>query len=262
MTFLAIIIASLHVGCATYSEVNDSTFIGFEQTHPAAGDLIYEIVLPSVRDTELPTEDYTPNVEGMDLPTYPVASDYFVPLFFNTTIRIHDDMPLFTFYRKIGDYLVNWSTVAREVSIVIIDEDGYVVQEISDLVQGAVIRGFVDHPLVGVVDVWHDIFQIRFDDFNFNGYLDMYMRRLAWSSGRWNPHYYWLWNPEIAQFVRHEQLGEITEFASVYVNHETHQLELRKRYSFYEYTVLYYEYLDGKFIRVAEMRFNSGETNE
>jgi len=156
---------------------------------------------------------------------------------FVTTIRIHPDMPEFTITRIVGDY-VPYEALAddffpqpREVRIIIADENGVVIQEINDLTQSSrsVSGG------------------LSFDDYNFDGYLDMRLLRWQDSAGGLLAHeYFWLWNTSIMQFVMHEQLTAIGHAAWLGTDQENQRIYVGNRYRG-GHALLWYEYSDGWF---------------
>ena len=164
---------------------------------------------------------------------------------FTTTIRIHEDMPLFTFYRRLREYVSEpfMAEAERYASITIFDEAGRFIQEIDGIVQGG-------HASWMTAD-W-DIFEIQFDDFNFDGYLDMwlvYAVNPGSAGGAWA--YYWLWSPEDGQFVLNEQLSLMRDMAWLDVDSDAQQLITRHRISGTHFVSSYYEYVGGEFALVA-----------
>jgi len=169
-------------------------------------------------------------------------------LTFYTTKRIHENLPEFTFIHEItGIATVHYVTSAH-VRITIKDNEGNLIQEIDDMIQS-----------------WQEPFRnerfgIRFTDFNFDGYLDMWLM-LGENPGTtlgWAWIYYWLWNPEVGQFVQNEQLSMMTfdrgnmvwldvycEETELLVATSTGGASMRFRD--------YYEYDGEQFIRVAEV---------
>jgi len=159
---------------------------------------------------------------------------------FTTTLRIHEDMPEFTFTRIIGgNYNFSDFLYSHESKVIITDEEGDVIQEISGLLH---CKHFGDG-------------EIRFDDFNFDGYLDMTMLHLG--IGRNHSFYYWLWDVEIGQFVRNEQLEEM---GFVYVHPFSQRIVYGFRNMPGDNRTNYYEFHNGEFIRILErqdlVRFN------
>ena len=145
------------------------------------------------------------------------------PITFSTTMRIHEDMPEFTFYRKLGDYLLNPAFIDNEryVTVTIVDENGNLIQIIDGIVQGG--HG-------GWMTADHELFEIQFDDFNFDGYMDMWLITAVnpgTAGGAWG--YYWLWEPERGQFVKNEQLGIIGDMVWLNVDYENNQISTVSR---------------------------------
>jgi len=174
------------------------------------------------------------------------------PITFTTTMRIHIDMPEFTFHRTLGDLLIPVPTpefflyTKREVTITIFDENDNLIQEIDGLIQRS-------------LEPSHDPegFNIGFDDFNFDGYLDMVLITAVWPGRVGNiDKSFWLWDSEIGQFVRNPQLSGIA-FYGLGVNHETRQITTSQRLDHAQILRHYFEYNNGVFELVAraEMYF-------
>ena len=196
--------------------------------------------------TEYPAENSTAEHDPQEY--HPQDS----PMIFTTTVRIHEDMPAFTIYRTIGDYTLSWRESRvydfpspREVSLRIEDEDGNLIQLLSGLTQS---------------NQWNSIERIEpvFDDYNFDGYLDMRLHR--WQPGAGGlmaTEYFWLWDTEKSQFVLNEQLVEIGHAASTIANQETRRIEVWHRLGGGEGLAEFYEYHGGEFVLVVYERHYS-----
>ena len=165
------------------------------------------------------------------------------PISFVTTQRINPNMPEFTFHRILGAYIPDpWLDIPspREVSIIIKDEHGNVIQSILDLIQN------YRHATLSFGE-------IEFADFNFDGYLDMRLTR--WHDGGESSRmidYVWLWDIQNSQFVLNDQLTRL-DTAGITANQDTRQIETWIRHSD-GCTTSFYEYNDGEFILVAHER--------
>jgi hypothetical protein len=112
-------------------------------------------------------------------------------------VRLHEDMPEFTFQRIFGEYSHDNDTYTeRAVTIIVSDENGNIIQEIDGITQG-VFRHLSVSPVFRLYRL-----ELEFADYNFDGYLDM---RLPVYEGAPQYHY-WLWNNEINQFIYNECL--------------------------------------------------------
>ena len=58
-------------------------------------------------------------------------------------------------------------------------------------------------------------FNFHFSDYNANGFLDMGLRIGTGGSIRNDPHWFWLWDDEISQFIRNYELGKWSNTASI-----------------------------------------------
>jgi len=130
----------------------------------------------------------------------------------------------------------------RYVTIIIRDENGEMIQEIDGIVQGGQAGWALPR-----LDDW---FGIEFDDFNFDGYLDMFMlSAINHGSARGAWAYFWLWNPETGQFEQNKRLSEISDFAWLETCHETHRIIVSSRGSGGgPWATHYYKYENGDFI--------------
>ena len=167
------------------------------------------------------------------------------------TLRIHPDMPEFTITRIAGDYISNAYYIfpePREVKIIITDENGVIIQEINNLTQSkrSASGG------------------LSFNDYNFDGYLDMRLMRWQDNAGGLLAHeYYWLWDTTLQQFVMHEQLMKIGHSAWLKADQDIQRIYVGNRYRG-GHSHLEYEYRDGEFFvtRRSFMRPFDSSTRE
>ena len=173
---------------------------------------------------------------------------------FETTMRLHEDMPEFTFIRIIEDTVPEPCYEIPQpmnVSILIMDERGNnergnIIQSITGLTQSNVYGG-----------IHYEDYDIAFEDFNFDGYLDMRLLRFQdGAGGRIVIEYIWLWDRETSQFILNQQLMDI-ENAGLHANQETQQLEAFHRVGA-DHFFTFYEYHYGEFMRVPDRTFLEG----
>ena len=166
------------------------------------------------------------------------------------TARVHEDMPEFTFMRVLGDFAeaTIWSMTDEEryAAIVILDENGDVLQIFDGIVQG----GHADW-----MTAEHEMFELRFGDFNFDGYTDIWLATAVnpgTAGGEWA--YFWLWDRDLGLFVQNKRLSYISGMAWLYANQETRQLHVSSRGGGAgPWLTSYYEFIDGEFVRVASL---------
>ena len=132
-------------------------------------------------------------------------------------------------------------------AISIEDTDGSPLQEITGL--------NAQHHVASEANMYG----LFFDDFNFDGYLDMSLWAYPGGTMRNAPSYFWLWDRNGGLFVQNECLMNISWSASVYANHGTRQIEAFTRGGFALYEWRIYEYHDGQYIAVS---FTSHELND
>jgi hypothetical protein len=159
------------------------------------------------------------------------------------TRQINESMPYFTFYHTTKNR--RWEGIFDYwgddfISITITDEHGNTIQQIDEINVHLMARNTV----------------VQFDDFNFDGYLDM--RLLQFNNGvslSWDAHYHWLWDAKISQFVVSERLMEIANHAIINdIDPTAHQIVLivdsKDAGAFRSYRR--YQYYDGDFTAIAE----------
>jgi len=174
---------------------------------------------------------------------YPTATESEEPaIYFTTTVRIHENMPEFTFIRTIEGYVspYNEHLAGQYVSITILDNYGNFVQEIDGITQGGNASWMTAD---------YDFFQLQFMDINFDGYLDMKLTRAinhGTAGGAW--HYVWLWNSAINQFELNLQLMDLACMANLQTCNDTQQVSIGRRSGPQHWTVEYFRYNYGKFI--------------
>jgi len=90
-------------------------------------------------------------------------------------------------------------------------------------------------------------FVLHFDDFNFDGYMDMALTNLA-PNGIWNfgAHYYWLWNLEIGQFVKNETLSSF--WGNLSLDKEHKEIVIYERLGGARHFLYILQYIDGDFV--------------
>ena len=170
---------------------------------------------------------------------------------FVSIMRVHEDMPNFIVYRTIDrtlegewDFFYFGHSERYYVEIRITDEDGNLLQVLTGFWQG----GDGGH-------IPSRTYEVRFEDLNFNGYMDMWLFEeinRGTAAGAW--HFFWLWNPEKGQFVRNEQLREITEMGGFFANQDTRQMGASSRGGGAgPWNTTYYEYVDGDFVAVSSV---------
>ena len=167
---------------------------------------------------------------------------------FTTHMRIHPNMPPFTFIRTLGDFVetADFSEAERYVTITILNEDGALVQEIDGIIQG----GQADWATAE-----HSLMSLQFDDFNFNGYLDMWLIN-AINPGTAGGYFasFWLWDNELEQFVQSYQLSDISHMAHITVDTENRQVLTHHKLAAWMHSTLHYEFWDDRLVLVRETR--------
>jgi hypothetical protein len=146
------------------------------------------------------------------------------------TKRIHPDLPEFTFYHTFAQ-----RDGEEFTSITIVDEYGNLIQEVHDI-----------HVFISGAGV-------QFDDYNFDGFLDM---RLEYDNSGWIPlqqenpwqaNLFWLWDSEISQFVPNAQLQELTR-GTYHLTRDNRIIVTWYRNWLAQISTYYYEYIGGEIL--------------
>lgn len=149
--------------------------------------------------------------------------------------RINEDMPEFIFNlqgERIGKRDYDPRLYIKISKITVTSTDGKLSQVL----------------LMGENYIFDDgSYGIAFDDWNFDGYLDISMFAYPGGSMGNSPHYYWLWNSKQGKFVENTDLEDISEGCRVSIT-ENNQIEALTKHGAMGYTIFYYEYENNNFI--------------
>ncbi len=98
-----------------------------------------------------------------------------------------------------------------------------------------------------------EIYGFEVGDWNGDGVCDFKLRVSEGGTMHNEPSRFWLWDNEQSMFVENEQLGEISDYSTVYLaSNKDNRLCSYTRYSISEYCIRYYEYKDREYICVEE----------
>jgi len=169
-------------------------------------------------------------------------------------IQINPNAPLeeaiyLTFHRIA---IAGESTYGEEefdVTILIYDDEGHLVQEISGLRQYSTHFNPIDY----------DWMQLSFVDLTFNGYLDMRLFSIFHSERYpgWGQHYHWLWDKEAGQFVFNDQLTELLRSVEVWIDEDAQLWSYSWSGSAGSVQVSHhFGYRDGKFVELRQQERN------
>ena len=158
------------------------------------------------------------------------------------TRRINSEMPDFDFRIKgsihyVTDIFGNERGIGSIYEFTISSRDGSFFQEIPISVEKS--DYFYEREMYG----------LSFDDWNFDGCLDVRLRCYMGGSMGNEPAYYWLWDNEAGKYIENKQLEDISEYSWMRIDYEMERvLSFMKVYriesvassgakiSYYEYT--------------------------
>ena len=122
------------------------------------------------------------------------------------TVKINPDMPDSVRIVRLDMWEIEplWSEHGYEAVITVMREDG----EITQLIDGIVGSYNLSWGWVGIDP--ENPLNFHLADYNGDGCLDMGLRWHPGGSMRNDPHFFWLWDADIRQFVRNEELETLS----------------------------------------------------
>jgi rhodanese-related sulfurtransferase len=155
-----------------------------------------------------------------------------IPDGFSIRKQIHENLPPFTFTLTVFD--IDEFFLSDNAVLTISSADGSFLQEFSDIRTHFLrYRKFEE--------------ALKFDDWNFDGYLDISLWRFPGGSMGNRPHYFWLWNPETEEFTENFDLGQISSWSRVEIDYENNLIISHVRDDNNIYFIDYWKYHDGNF---------------
>lgn len=122
-------------------------------------------------------------------------------------------------------------------TLTILDKDGHVMQEFKEL--NTITPASED-----------SMYGLSFDDYNFDGNLDICLWQLQGGSLLNAPSYYWLWDNSTNEYVENEELESISQETWIEADSDAKQVTASARYGTYGSGRDYYEYRDSSFLLV------------
>ena len=183
------------------------------------------------------------NYFGGDLPP-----DIITPIDFMISAKIDEDLPDFTFSvrgENVKKYQLNANKTRYYIgsdmnnisSICITTEDGKCIQELANLNTS--------------IHTFYENFGVSFDDWNFDGYLDISLPNNI-GGGNSDPHLYWLWDNSTGKFVKNTELEEMSDYSNVSIDIDNCLVESATgRMGVYE--TKYYKYENRNYILVKQI---------
>lgn len=89
---------------------------------------------------------------------------------------------------------------------------------------------------------------LSFNDWNFDGYLDISLRAFSGGSMGNYPTYYWLWNNNLNQYEANAELEELSDYHGVWLSGTENLISCYQQFGFAWNEVSYYGYEDGHYI--------------
>ena len=181
------------------------------------------------------------NYFGGELPP-----DVITPIYMTVKQKVNERMPEYSFLiigTSIEEYGFNHDKSKYFLSyteniisrIDIRDENGLYVQSISGL--------DTKNPASEA-----GMYGLKFEDWNFDGYMDIGLWKSRGGTMKNNPHYYWLWDNEKKRFVENEYLKGMSEGGTIKVNYDTKELSCFASAGRWGYGTVYYKFIDGNFL--------------
>ncbi len=168
-------------------------------------------------------------VGNPDFPSYynyfgdELPKDIVTPIDFSVTKKINEQLQDFTF-QITGNNVKKYGVSS--------DNTKYYIMLDENKIEGITIKdtnGNLMQELGGLVAETpsgeEEMYGFLFEDWNFDGYLDIGLWKFPGGSMRNNPYYYWLWDNSLNKFIENAELEEISDYATVQVNHDTKQIE-------------------------------------
>jgi len=174
-----------------------------------------------------------------------IILDIIAPVEISVNKVIHEDLPemMFTIkgFKAIGSS-AGWAGWEAGIinSITITYDNGMFFQELTDF--------------ESVINPKFLISSLSFEDWNFDGYIDISLTRYDGVSSSL-PHYYWLWDIDKGLFVRNVELEEFSNYEIVGVDKEEN-LVYSTSGRMGHYTWRYYKYEYGKYVLVKKIVIN------
>ena len=166
---------------------------------------------------------------------------------FSITKQISENLLPFNF-RLLGEIPKDDAILIH--SLIITDNDGNLINEFSELMVSA--ENISNPPAFGWnygIFTEENLYSLRFEDFNFDGYLDIALQHSFGGSARNHPSYFWLWDNDAGEFVQNSQLEFFSFESEVYTNEYTKRLVTSHRMGSMGYSTYFYKYHNGEFIR-------------
>ncbi|MCL1859218.1 MAG: rhodanese-like domain-containing protein [Oscillospiraceae bacterium] len=161
---------------------------------------------------------------------------------YTTTMKINGEMPEFEFRLEGIKERYSYSEIVEAVYIskmTISGKDGSFKQEFTDL-------------STEIYTSKKDIYGLSFDDWNFDGYLDISLWQSVGGTMGNSPHYYWLWDNNAGLFIENKQLEEISDYSTISIidTDGKNQITNFVHVGYEGDGIGYWEYTKGEYIHV------------
>jgi len=139
-----------------------------------------------------------------------------------------------------------------EIDITIMTEDGTITQKITGIQASYRYRRTMSWHIE--VD-FNNPLNFHFSDYNGDGYLDMGLRFAPGGSMMNDPHYIWLWDSYLNQFIRNNKLEWISNEGSIELM-EDGTIHSSSRITMGHYSLRIFTFIDGYLTLIENKEIN------
>ena len=200
-------------------------------------------------------EDWTGEIvrEGSDNIYYnylggELPEDTIMPFVYSTTKSINNEIPL-THFTLEGEILEGY--------VLLYDTSKYYATHKSTAITKLTIsceNESFHQEFTGLqTDTWateKNMYGLSFEDWNFDGHLDIALWRYLGGTSLNSPHYYWLWDNTTGEFIANTELEEVSDYSSISIDYATEQIRGYSRFGSGGYGIQYYNYQNGSYVMV------------
>jgi rhodanese-related sulfurtransferase len=154
-----------------------------------------------------------------------------IPAVYSVFMQIHESLPYFEF----------------EIRGVLLEDDRMRIEQLT-IFEDSIRQQFTDLNII--LGTRHLTSMLSFDDWNFDGYLDISLRVCIGGSIGNSPHFFWLWDARANEFIPNGQLEDMSFGATLKTDNENNLITAYNQSGIWYNATAYYEYQDGNFERI------------